>query len=182
MNWRKCTGGVAAALGMLVVLGALGLGLRDKTESEDTTVTVFLVRHAEKVSEEIAFNSQDPDLSEEGIARADRLTTILKDQTIHAVFITKTIRSFQTGMPTADMNGVELTEYPPTDTNWLVKTIDATPGDGSVLIVAHSNTVPMILKALGGRDMPELDESEYDRFIAVVRNNGEHIKTIELRF
>jgi len=182
MKWHVCSRGVIVALGAIVALGMLGFGQQVKRQTEDSTVTVFLVRHAEKVAKKTASNSQDPDLSEVGVARADQLSTILKDQTIHAVYVTKTMRSFQTGMPTARENGVELTEYPPTDTDWLVQAIDASPGGEAVLVVAHSNTVPIILKALGGRDIPELDDDEYDRFIAVVRDGGEHVKTIELRF
>jgi broad specificity phosphatase PhoE len=168
---------LALCIGILIVLVASGLGFHDDTERGDSTVTVFLVRHAEKES-----SGRDPDLSLEGRARADRLGIMLIDQSIDAVFVTRTKRSYQTGFPTAKGAGINPVEYHPTDMDALVTSINAFEGGDSVLVVAHSNTLPLVLKALGGREMPDLDESEYDRFIAVIADNGQHVKTIELRF
>ncbi len=171
---RRAFIGVCA---IAVMLGAVGLGRLGSTSQADETVTVFLVRHAEKL-----LADKDPELSPEGHARAAKLGAMLADQPIEAVYVTRTKRSLQTGAPTAEAAGITPTEYAPMDMDALVRLINSTQPGGSVLVVAHSNTLPMVLKALGGKDIPELDESVYDRFIAIVREDGEHVKTIELRF
>ena len=176
MSFRRLSGVLAIVVCSCLVAAALGAGLQNDQPQDASAVTVFIVRHAEKLE------GRDPDLSAEGQHRANRLRDMLADQQLDAVYVTRTKRSLQTGSPAAEMAGVVPTEYPPTGMDELVGMIDEIDAGGSVLVVAHSNTLPMVLRALGGPEIPELDESVYDRFIAVVRDGGKHIKTIELRF
>jgi hypothetical protein len=48
----------------------------------------------------------------------------------------------------------------------------ALPEDAVVLISGHSNTVPLIARALG-YDTPDMPECEYDRLIRIELRNGQ---------
>lgn len=141
--------------------------------------TVFLVRHADTAPEP---GEQDPKLTEAGEARAARLAEVLKDEPMGAVFVTRTTRSFQTGTPTAEFNGIEPTVYPPTGYDDIKAEVFAQPSGTSCLIVAHSNTVPGIVEALGGREMGELPETDFDRLIVLVLSGEKLVRMVELRY
>ena len=42
------------------------------------------------------------------------------------------------------------------------------PAGSTVLVVGHSNTVPGLAKALSGTDVPEMPETEFDRYTVIV--------------
>ena len=71
-------------------------------------------------------------------------------------------------MPTARAHGLEVVTYDarePAET--LAARLRASHATGTVLVVGHSNTVPAIAAALCGCDVPAMDETEYDRRLAV---------------
>lgn len=119
--------------------------------------TIFLVRHAEKVT---TGDTKDPDLSEAGRARAESLATMLKDAGITAIYATEFKRTQQTAEPFARATGIKTTIMPAKETESLIAKLKAAPGNS--LVVAHSNTLPEILKALGVTDPPQIDEADYD--------------------
>ena len=41
----------------------------------------------------------------------------------------------------------------------------------TVVVVGHSNTVPMIIKALGGPDIGAIPETEYDNLFTVISDS-----------
>jgi hypothetical protein len=47
-----------------------------------------------------------------------------------------------------------------------------------VLVVGHSNTVPEIVRALGGGDVGEIPDGRYDDFFIVVLSEGGSARTI----
>lgn len=173
---------------MLVVVAALAAGVlaigagmsTDTTDQPASGVrTVFLVRHADTAPEP---GEQDPKLTEAGVARAARLAEVLKDEPLGAVFVTRTTRSSQSGTPTAEFNGIEPMVYPPTGYDDIKAGVLAQPSGTSCLVVAHSNTVPGIVNALGGREMDELPEKEFDRLIVLVLNGEKLVRMVELRY
>lgn len=144
-----------------------------------TSTVVYLVRHAEKVND----GSRDPALSETGVARAARLARMLRDESIAAVYCTPTTRSRETGRPMARLAGIDVAEYAPMDAAGLAARIRSEQAGGRALVVAHSNTVPMILAALGGPTIPDLNEAdEYDRLFVVVLDPAGDATTLNLRF
>jgi broad specificity phosphatase PhoE len=120
---------------------------------------VFLVRHAEK-ADAGSGDPKDPELSETGLQRAERLAQMLKDVRLTAVFASEYKRTQATANAVAKVAGVEPTIVPAKETTQLIeKTKSAT---GNVLIVGHSNTLPDILKALGAPEEITIDEADYD--------------------
>ena len=121
---------------------------------------VVVVRHAERADAGMAAPpGADPDLSPAGRSRAEALATLLKDAGITAIYVTEFKRTRQTAEPLAKLLGIEPTVVSSKDAgNWpdRVKT-----SSGTVLIVGHSNTVPAVIKALGGEPVT-IDDSEFD--------------------
>ena len=169
---------VAAIVGVVFLLvPASRLAASDVGKPSAGSHTVFVVRHAEKVAD----GSRDPDLSEAGNERARRLASMLGDEEFRAAFVTDTKRSEQTALPLADAEGIATSLYKPMDYGALAEAVDMLEQDGSVLVVGHSNTVSGIVEALGGEAVGELSEDEYDNLFIVVREGGEHVRTVRLR-
>ncbi len=112
--------------------------------------TVFVVRHAEKVSD------TDERLTDAGRERARRLAAMLKDAGIRAIYATDTERARDTAGPLAGALGLKITIYDtgggmrgPVDARPFVAMLRKEHARDVVLVVGHSNTIPDLLKALG---------------------------------
>ena len=113
--------------------------------NEQTTV-FFIVRHAEKNLEE----KDNPNLTEDGKRRANLLAQLLKNANIQRIGHTNTKRSVQTAQPLISTLTCGYDVYSSSSIEaYLLNTIEACRGK-SVLVVAHSNTVPTILNYLVG--------------------------------
>lgn len=123
---------------------------------------VFVVRHAEKQTEE---NGKEVPLSEAGRQRAARLATMLRDAKIVAVYSTDTVRTLATGDPAARAAHVQPVLYDaagPEAMNALAARIRREHPNDNVLVVGHSNTVGPLVRALGVKEPVELRGDEYD--------------------
>jgi len=124
--------------------------------------TVWLVRHTEKVDD----GTRDPVLTAAGKAQAELLAVILRDAGIGTVYSTDYFRTRDTAVPVAKMAEVEITLYDPASPQVLVKQLlDAS---GSCVVVGHSNTIPELVKMLGGDPKGEIAHDEHDRLYQVV--------------
>jgi len=104
-------------------------------------------------------------LSAAGKARAQALAAMLKDAGVTAIYTTEFIRTKDTAAPLAQALKVTAEVIPARDQATLIAKIKAHTS-GAVLVVGHSNTVPAIIKALGGMDVT-LADSEYDSLFFV---------------
>jgi broad specificity phosphatase PhoE len=141
-----------AALAMLLVSGA----------AYAQPSTVILVRHAEKA----ARPADDPPLTNEGERRARDLAAALADAHVTTVIATQFQRTQATAKPISQAVGqatiiVPATADPKGHAAAVVEKIRSAPAGGTVLIVGHSNTVPLIIEALGGPKMKDLCDAEY---------------------
>ena len=77
---------------------------------------------------------------------------------------------------------LEIQNYKPGDRDFLKKVLNSNSGK-TVLIVGHSNTIPMLTNELAGRkDYNDLNDATYDNlFFAQVDSNGQ-TKIIRMRF
>ncbi|MFI4897092.1 MAG: SixA phosphatase family protein [Phycisphaerales bacterium JB059] len=115
-------------------------------------VTFVVVRHAEKQTDR-----EDPGLTPEGDARARRIASMIRSLKIGAVYSTDFARTRQTAAPIARRAGVEVRLY---DARNPVELADPPPDVGCVVIVGHSNTVPDLVRRLGGQvEAPKLSEA-----------------------
>lgn len=151
-----------AALAAVVVLAGCEL-----TPTEPVpTGTAYLVRHAEKTTED------NPGLTEAGQARAQVLADRLEGVGLTEIWSTDYRRTRETAAPIADRLGLEVKLYNPRDIPAFAAQLQARP-DETVLVVGHSNTTPGLALAMGGDPVSEINEaSEYDRLYVVGLGNG----------
>lgn len=151
----------------LAVLLALAVAL-PAVASEGTVVVV--VRHAEKATDD----PRDPALSAAGLARAQALAERLAASPPTVVYSTQFLRTRDTAAPTASAAGVEVSVRPVDAANAtryaadLARDLHALPPGSTALVVGHSNTVPGIVAAISGQPVPDMPETEYDRYTLVV--------------
>lgn len=139
--------------------------LMNLSYSQEKT-TIYLIRHAEK-----AVPAGDPDLSEEGRARAAQWSVWLGDKDITAIYSTPYKRTQQTALPLAQKLNQQVIAYSPSDID--LKAIAARHEGQSVAIVGHSNTIPMYVNRLIGENIyPDIDEDEYGNIFIITLENG----------
>jgi broad specificity phosphatase PhoE len=132
------------------------------TVGEAASPVIFLVRHAEKATT----GGNDPGLSAAGQQRAEALARILKDSEITAIFTTEFKRTQETAAPTAKATQVTPTIVPANDIPRLVEKVRALKGNA--LIVAHGNTIPDLVKALGIAIPVNIPENDYSELIVII--------------
>jgi broad specificity phosphatase PhoE len=143
--------------------------------------TVILVRHGEK-----ADASADPVLSEAGQARANALAQAVADARPGHVFTSPLQRTRLTAGPAAKLHSVSI-EPVGMDGGAAAHVADITarvralPDDAVVLVVGHSNTIPLIARALGYKAAADMPECEYDR-LTVLDLHGDRTTAVVGRY
>ena len=149
------------------------------TRARDTLVTTaIVVRHAEKNTD---WAGSDPPLSPAGRERAEALALALKDARIDRIYVTHFIRNRDTAEPLAKLTGDSIEVVDQGNAAALAKRIWNVDRGRTVLIVGHSDTVPAIVRALGGI-MPDLESGEFGAMIIVTRRGNEPPHTLRLRY
>ncbi len=120
-------------------------------------MTVILVRHAEKKI--VAPENKDPDLSPAGLARAQELARVFGSSGIAAIYATRYKRTQQTVQPLADKLGLTVRQVEAKETSELMKQIRSRNAGQVIFIAGHNNSVPEIIAALGGPQLPIIQEA-----------------------
>ena len=143
---------------------------------------VLLVRHAERADGGVPAPNMstpaDPDLSAEGRARADRLAVMLAQAGVTRIVVSEFKRTQQTAAPLAKLLGVTVQTISSKDTAALVSRLKS--AKGTVLVVAHSNTVPEIVKGLGIATAVTIGEADHDDLFVVTP--GERPALVRLHY
>jgi len=150
---------------LLLAALAVPAGLSAQRASGDKLV--FIVRHAEKANA----TDQDPSLSDAGRARAAALATALRDAGVTDVFVTQRKRTHETAAVLTEARQLTAHVVPfgastPDHAAAVAAAVRQSAGD-AVLVVGHSNTVTLIVAALGGPRLPELCDAEYANLFIV---------------
>ena len=142
--------------------------------------TVILVRHAEKA----AAPADDPPLTEEGTARAERLAKMLASSGVTAIYTTPFIRTRSTGAPLATALKLAPVEVKtgPTYAAEIATLIREKHAGGTVLVVGHSNSTQNVMKALGGASAPKIEETEFDNLFIVTLAEGADPRMLVLKY
>jgi len=123
--------------------------------------TIYLVRHADKVSEET-----DSPLSDAGRARAKCLAKTLEDAQVQQIFTSDLQRTQQTAAPLAEKLHLKPVAIPIARPDDVVAAIRSSKAK-SILVVWHDATLPKILSALGAPEITPIAHTEYDRFFVL---------------
>lgn len=146
-------------------------------ELEQTVTTIIVVRHAEKVDD-----SNDPELSPEGEERALRLAQMLENTDIDVIYSTNYKRTLGTVHPIAEEKGLEILLYDSRNEVEYAQIFERNKGT-TILIVGHSNTVPLAANHYLGEDrLEKFDESDYGNFFILIVTEIGNAKLIHLRY
>ena len=167
----------------------LGTVSQARAQEEFKPITVFLIRHAEKEDEP----RQDPPLRKEGIARSQELAHLLSGAGIKAIFTSQFARTKQTAEPLATKLGLTVASFTlksnPSNPRQIAveSTAEVTNkilerAGESVLVIGHSNSIPDVIKMLGGDVVPTIDERKFDDlFIVTVYAKGK-AKVVQMKY
>ena len=165
-------------LGLVIIAGLfvfslVGLAAGSAPPQDNFKVTtVFLIRHAESATAP----REDPPLAEAGTARAQVLARMLSKSGIKAIYTSHLLRTKATAEPLAAALGI--TSVPITlklsaprevsaeSIQEIVDKIYQRPGENA-LVIGHSNSVPPVIKALGGDVVPTIGEKDFDDLFVV---------------
>ncbi|MES2049861.1 MAG: phosphoglycerate mutase family protein [Pseudomonadota bacterium] len=137
--------------------------------------TIYLVRHAEKVDE-----SRDPALSLPGQRRAVDLALHLRDAGIKKIYVSEFQRTQKAAEVLATQIKVTAQILPAKEVEKLVAILKSETEN--VLVVAHSNTLPDILIALGVVNVTPVADNEYDRLVLLQLRKDEAPSMQVLRY
>lgn len=174
---------------ILIVFATVMLSQPAVAQDEFKPITVFLIRHAEREDEP----RQDPPLSKDGVARSQALARLLSRAGIKAILTSQFTRTKQTAEPLATKLGLTVTPFTlkinPSNPRQIAadSTAEVTnkilerSGEG-VLVIGHSNSIPDVIKMLGGDVVPTIDERKFDDlFIVTVYAKGK-AKVVQLKY
>lgn len=167
---------------IIVAYIAVAIGLAWFFESQATTTVIF-IRHAEKDLTQL----DNPGLSDQGRVRVAELTRQLIDADvvagIDAIYSTSYRRNTETVQPLAKILNLEINYYNPTENEEVLENILNNHKGKIILVVAHSNTVPILIADLGAsKNVPPIAEHEYDNIYIVSIPWFGKTKTIRLRY
>ena len=136
--------------------------------------TIILVRHAEKADGTM---TQDPELTDAGKQRAERLAKIVKRYKPGAIYSTDFKRTRDTAAPMASRRKLQVQIYDPKKNSELIDTIMKSKTK-RFMIVGHSNTIPGLANLLGKKIVfKDLDDAEYGTIYIVRLKDGQIRKT-----
>jgi phosphohistidine phosphatase SixA len=163
---------------LFAVFGAVILFAYFATFTRPVT-TVILVRHAEK---KIEANNQDPDLSPEGVERAQEIARMLGESGVSAIYATQFKRTQQTVQPLADRTTLPVTLVDSKQTDELVECIQTRLRGQTIFVAGHNNSVPKIISTLSGEMYPPIPENEYDNLFVVTIYRFGKAKVVKLKY
>lgn len=160
----------------LVVCSGLTLSLLAVPAAAHAQKLVYVVRHAERADGGAPASSMsgapaDPSLSSAGEARAAKLAAMLADAGITAIYATEFKRTQETAKPLATKLHVAVSTVAASQTAALVADLKSKHANDVVLVVGHSNTMPAVIKALGGPDVI-VGDNDYDGLFVFVPASG----------
>ena len=166
----------------LIIYSGIAIGLAWFFESQATTTIIF-VRHAEK---ELNV-SENPGLSDAGHRRVAELTRQLLDADvvagIDAIYSTPFKRTQETVRPLSEALDLTIINYDAADRETVLETILKNHKGKIILVVGHSDTLPELIANLGAsKNVPAIDEMEYDNIYIISIPWFGKTKTIRLRF
>ena len=168
----------AAVLIFLMV----AFGLAWFFESQATTTIIF-ARYAEVTGE----GGENPGLSPAGQARAEELARVLGDADVvagvDAIFATQYRYTQETAEPLARRLRLQVHVVDVTDVNGLLEHILKEFKGKVVLVVTHTEPLPMLIRELhGSKKVPPIAATEHDNLYIVSIPWYGKVKTLRLKY
>jgi len=141
----------------------------------DSSHTVILVRHAERAGG----TGAEVGISKAGRCRAGALARVLADAGVTHIYVSEVARTQQTAQPLASKLRIKPEVIPAKDIDGLVAKLRT---GRAVLVVGHSNTLPEIIRRIGGGTVKPIDDGEYDRLFVVTMTDPDRATTVTLHY
>jgi phosphohistidine phosphatase SixA len=140
--------------------------------------TIFVTRHADRYGTE-----PDPSLTPKGEEQARSLAQLLSDANVKHIFTTELIRTQETAGPLAERINVAPVVVPQDNFDELIEKVRGSlrPNE-SILVVGHRETVPKIVHALTGKNVPPMGSGEYGRLVAITLFPDGRSTVVTLRY
>lgn len=123
---------------------------------------IFLVRHAEYTDN----GTNDPSLSQKGLLQAKALAKTLERVDVKALVVSKYKRTQETGKFLAQKLAEKAHEEEGFNTSIITEASDIANfirgSEGDLVVVGHSNTVPSVIRLLGGPSYEEISHNDYE--------------------
>jgi len=149
----------------LFVCATVPSAVNGGTNTSERPTTLLVVRHADR-------QGSDDALSPAGLQRARDLAWVGGLAGVNAIYRSDTRRTMLTAEPLAKAAAITPVVYPARDVDQLIRRILDEHCGETVLVVGHSNTVPLIVAAAGGPASPDLPEDRYDDLFVVTIFRG----------
>ena len=143
-----------------LLLAIFLLVLAGNTVFAQKTITIILIRHAEKDTSDP--KNPDPELSPEGRLRAQNLLKAVKKYDPEMIYSTDFIRTKATVRPLAEKDSLQIHLYDPKKLDEFVNTLLALKAK-SIIVVGHNTTTPALANLL-------IKEKKYDALPETVYN------------
>jgi len=143
---------------------------------EDAAAVVF-VRHAEAMADE-----ENPGLTDQGTARAERISQLVYPLNIQEVFMTTLRRTIHTARPLAENSEIPISTYTQEQYPNVLGKIHTRRMGTNVIVYGHSNTTPELINLLTGtNNLENIPHDEYDN-IFIVYTNGAGSECVVYKF
>jgi broad specificity phosphatase PhoE len=146
------------------------------TFAQQAAHNIFLVRHAEATG-----TDTNSTLTPAGEQRAQCLARTLADAGIKQIFVSEAKRTQQTAAPLAKQLKLTPSTVAANDVSTLVRNL-LYGTSGNVLVVGHSNTVPVIIQRLQAGNVAPIPENEFDRIFVITVVEGSGTPAASLRY
>ena len=162
----------------LILFAVLGFLKTAIAQQQPAATKIFIVRHAEKET------GKDPLLTIAGYARAGDLMRALQNEGVQKIYVSQ----FKRTQLTADSLRIQFkidTVHYTADTlcDNLINTIMAHGDFGkTILIIAHSNTIPQIIRKFGVKNYPygDIADTEFDNlFVITYKKEKAKVRTMK---
>jgi broad specificity phosphatase PhoE len=157
---------------------------RSAPPAPSASTVVLLVRHAEKATE----GGDDPALTPAGQQRAEALVQVAQNAGVSAIYATRFRRTRETAQPLAARLGIPITVGEvirggnQAQAAEQARELLSKHRGQVVLVVGHSNTLPLLAEALTGMPIQPIPDSEYDRLMVVVVPPSGPVRLIQSRY
>ncbi|HEX8846087.1 MAG TPA: phosphoglycerate mutase family protein [Pyrinomonadaceae bacterium] len=140
--------------------------------------TVILIRHGDR---DIPMIGTDPPLNDRGMTRARELVHVLSAADIRAIYTSDARRAIMTASLFSfvhpELPVVQLRDAPDLRDHILENHQGET-----VLVVGHANTVPELIRLLGGPSLPDINDCVFDNLFVLVRHSDTEASLTNLKY
>ena len=142
---------------------------------------VIIVRHAEKASSP----KENPPLSPAGAARARALEEALRDAGVTTIITTEQRRTQDTAAPLLSalhLDGVVVPTSPDRQHHANAVAAAVRKAGGTVLVIDHQLTMPVIIAALGGPSVQTVCDVEFSNLYILLPADSSHLRLIRSHY